>query len=346
MPTYLATEVFTPTTSAKLTFVERTSINDRLVSALKTPGKQVVVYGHTGSGKTTLLTRKLEQTYETHITSRCSKTTTFESLLINAFEKLEFFYSAEQSTIFLRRLSTGLEAQFLRIKSQLGTQRERSEATKATLLVPPQLTPQTLADLLGHIRACWVLEDFHKVEPSEKVKLAQCLKVFMDTADVHKEVKVIALGAADTAREVVQSDPEMRNRVSEILVPLMSSGELSEIVRRGAKLLNIEFEPQVIESIVWFSNGLASACHGLCLNACEAAGITQTTNSFLKLGHSYFEQAVTRFADDASDSLKDVFEKAFRSEKKRRNSITIGSLLGRSLLLDRMELPRRIYWPK
>lgn len=52
---YAATEVFTPTSPARATFVERGTVNDKLVSALSTPGKQIVVYGHSGSGKTTLL---------------------------------------------------------------------------------------------------------------------------------------------------------------------------------------------------------------------------------------------------------------------------------------------------
>jgi hypothetical protein len=185
-------------------------------------------------------------------------------------------------------------------------------------LVPPQLTPQTLADLLGHARACWVLEDFHKVEPSEKVKLAQCLKVFMDTAATHSDVKIIAIGAVDTAREVVQFDPEMRNRVSEIPVPLMSSHELSEIIERGASLLNVVFKPQVIESITWFSNGLASACHGLCLYACEGAGISHTSNHLIRLDEGHFQKALERYVSDASDSLKHAFEKAFRADKKTK----------------------------
>ena len=50
-----ATDVFTPTTPAKFAFVERQALNDQLVDALRTPGKQVVVYGPSGSGKTTLL---------------------------------------------------------------------------------------------------------------------------------------------------------------------------------------------------------------------------------------------------------------------------------------------------
>jgi Flp pilus assembly CpaF family ATPase len=54
-------DVFTPTTPARLAFVERSSINNKLVNALRTPGKQIVVYGYSGSGKTTLLENKLHQ---------------------------------------------------------------------------------------------------------------------------------------------------------------------------------------------------------------------------------------------------------------------------------------------
>ena len=119
MQKYTATEVFTPTTPAKLTFVERTSINDQLVSALKTPGKQVVVYGHTGSGKTTVLARKLEQLYESHITTRCTRTMVFADLLKNAFEQLEHFYDTELSLNKRKKISVGFEREVLRIKSQL-----------------------------------------------------------------------------------------------------------------------------------------------------------------------------------------------------------------------------------
>jgi ABC-type lipoprotein export system ATPase subunit len=59
-------QVFTPTTPARIAFVEREEVNDKLVNALTTPGKQVVVYGHSGTGKTTLLLNKLHQVYATH----------------------------------------------------------------------------------------------------------------------------------------------------------------------------------------------------------------------------------------------------------------------------------------
>lgn len=66
-------DVFTPTKPARIAFVEREEVNDKLVNALRTPGKQLVVYGHSGTGKTTLLLNKLQQLYEHHITTRCMK---------------------------------------------------------------------------------------------------------------------------------------------------------------------------------------------------------------------------------------------------------------------------------
>ena len=49
-------DVFTPTSPAIITYVDRLKddVNDRLVRALKLPGNQVVIYGHSGTGKSTL----------------------------------------------------------------------------------------------------------------------------------------------------------------------------------------------------------------------------------------------------------------------------------------------------
>src|SRR5436305_14238465 len=89
---YAAVDVFTPTKPARYTFVERESINEKLVAALRTPGKQIVVYGHSGSGKTTLLVNKLHQVYEDHITTRCISGLSFDQLLLDAFDQLGSFF--------------------------------------------------------------------------------------------------------------------------------------------------------------------------------------------------------------------------------------------------------------
>jgi hypothetical protein len=42
------------------------------------------------------------------------------------------------------------------------------------------------------------------------------MKVFTDVAADYPAVKIFAIGAVDTARQVIQYDPEMRIRVADI----------------------------------------------------------------------------------------------------------------------------------
>ena len=85
--------VFTPSTPAKLTFVERDSVNIQIVNALSTPGKQLVIYGHSGCGKTTLIINKLNQIYEDHITVRCISSLTYGEIILQAFDELNPYYN-------------------------------------------------------------------------------------------------------------------------------------------------------------------------------------------------------------------------------------------------------------
>src|SRR5437899_4580431 len=100
--------VFTPTTQARVNFVPRVAVNDQLVDALRTPGKQLIVYGETGSGKSTLLLKKLEETYSGHITSRCLASTSFDQLLLDAFDQLNPYYIEQTTTTKGKAVSTSL----------------------------------------------------------------------------------------------------------------------------------------------------------------------------------------------------------------------------------------------
>jgi energy-coupling factor transporter ATP-binding protein EcfA2 len=195
------TDVFTPTTPARFTFVERQALNDQLVDALRTPGKQVVVYGPSGSGKTTLLVNKLQQLYPDHITSRCTAGTTFENLLLGAFDTLNVFYSSGASVKRSKSISVKLEHDYFTIKSAIEVASSLEEKVSVSRILPSQLTGQRLAELCGAAGCCWLLEDFHKVPTAEKSKLSQIMKVFVDSAADYPEVKIVAIGAVDSARQ-------------------------------------------------------------------------------------------------------------------------------------------------
>jgi GTPase SAR1 family protein len=316
---YPVRDVFTPTKPARLAFVERDpTINDRLVAALRTPGKQLVVYGHSGSGKTTLLANKLHQLYEQHVTSRCVTGTSFDQLVADGFDQLGVYYEAERAQSRSLTLGAGLKTEYAGIKGQLSAKRESTSNVTSRLVLPPQLTPQTLARFLGEARCCWVLEDFHKIDAGEKKRLAQVMKFFMDMADQYADLRIVAIGAVDTARQVVEYDPEMRNRVAEIHVPLMSEAEVRSIILNGQKLLNISIPSDASRGIVRYSNGLASVCHQLCLNICDASGIVETAREEVQVKATALSDAVKQYLAEASDTLKSAFDKALRIKKKGR----------------------------
>lgn len=311
-------DVFTPTRPARLAFVERDDVNEKLVASLETPGKQIVVFGHSGSGKTTLLLNKLHQIYEQHVVSRCMEGTCLEDLVLDAFDQLAPFYESSVADLRSDSRESVLAGEYLGIKASIGSITESGAISESSRLLPPQLTLQRLGKFLGEAGQCWVLEDFHKVVGRDRVRLAQAMKVFMDLADEYPRLKIVALGAVDTARHVVECDHEMRNRVAEVYVPLMHDTELRSIVAKGQKLLRFKMSQQVVDGIVHYSNGLASVCHQLCLNICIAAGITSTCSSIKAIDKNDLDVAVARYIEDASDSLKAAFDRALRRSKVRK----------------------------
>ncbi len=276
----------------------------------------MVVYGPSGSGKTTLLVNKLEQLYPDHITTRCTAATTFEALLLSAFDSLNVYYSSTASIKKGRSISAKLETDYFGIKSAVETAASREVQVSLSRLLPPQLTPQRVAEFCGAAGCCWVWEDFHKVPQAEKAKVSQMMKVFMDTAAEYKDVRIVAIGAVDSAREVIQYDPEMRNRVAEIAVPLMMQDELDELLKKGESLLNIRLG-KLRHDIAKYSSGLAAVCHQLGLNICFAAGVHETCHKEMVVDATQFRTALERYLSDASDTLKAVFELAMKQQQMR-----------------------------
>lgn len=318
MEKYDLYKVFTPTTPARLTFVEREEVNNRLVNALRLPGKQIVVYGPSGCGKTTLLVNKLHQLYEKHLTSRCMKGLTFESLILDAFDQLSPFYQLERDSTEKNTISASLSQEYLLIKTQIGAERVNETNIKEQRILPPQLTPQALGRFLGEAGCCWVLEDFHKIGKAERSKLSQVMKVFMDMADEYPTLKVVAIGAVDSARQVVEYDLEMKHRVAEINIPLMNDNEIKEIIIKGSKLLNIDLKNDLVLSISSYSNGMASVCHHLCLNICISQNIFETVPNKIDISIDALEDALQIYLDESSDTLKKAFDSAFKRVRTKK----------------------------
>ncbi|MHB1526461.1 MAG: AAA family ATPase [Candidatus Dormibacteria bacterium] len=326
-------DVFTPSQPAKLNYISRPTISRRLATALRTPGQQLIVYGASGTGKSTLLLHELRELYLEIITTRCTQDTHFETMLLDAFDQLHQYYSAQALSSQSGGKSAQLGADFRLISAQIGRVGSTVTSTTSVPVVPPQLTAQRLGEFMGARGLCWVLEDFHKVLPAAKTSLAQTFKVFSDLSPEYPRLRLIAIGATDTAREVVTHDPEMGQRVAEVLVPVMSKGELREILSNGQRLLGVDVGP-IADRIVELSAGLASVCHRLALHSCLSRGINETASSRVRLETADVDQAAREWVAESSDTLRDAFDKALRRDRVRKfdNARLILSALGQGPL--------------
>lgn len=323
-------EVFTPSQPATHTFVERCEINERFVNSLRTPGTQLILYGHSRCGKTTLVCNKLEQLYESEIITSCQGLT-FELCILDAFDQLNPFYTTELSKGEERRISSQTKADYKLLKSQIDASLSKSTQTKDTRALPLQLTPQNLARFLGEANCCWVLDDFPSMKGGEVGWLEQVMKIFVDESRKHPALKIIAIGAVNSPRQILMTIGNIQERVDEIYVPPMSDKELAKIISKGEVLLNISFGEDIKKTIVMHSNGRPSTCHKICLYMCHVAGLTIRCHEKFNFNSIHFEKALQLYVENASDSVRARFEKACVStnQSKYQNSrLILESLSG------------------
>lgn len=313
-PEYSAFKVFTPGVPAQANFVPRDRPLALLESAFSSPGMQIIVYGESGSGKSTLLTKELANRYRKPIVTRCTSLSTFGDVLLQAFDALEHWIVSERSSGSQSTDTDEIAASITVIKA--GTTSSVSDSASATSvrLVPPQLTPQRLGELIGQAGQCWLIEDFHKVPVSERAALAQTMKVFSDLGAVYPELRIVVVGATESARDVVGYDTEMRNRVAEVFVPPFSDEELRTLIAAGGSLMNVDFS-QIETEIVQSSIGSASVAHSLALHSLLVRGIKRTERSLVALNEDDLKAAAEQYVQASSATLRAKFEIALKRTK-------------------------------
>mgnify|MGYP003420949968 FL=1 len=163
-----ATDVFTPTTSAETNYVERPLLESIITKTLLTPGKQLLLFGHSGSGKTTLIRRVLKNNGINSIKTHCEAASTFNDILYAAFDSLNKYVVEEKSSSSTQTIKGSIAAEYIQISEEISKEVCEENGTKMVRLLPPQLTPQKLAQFFGEGNLVWIIEDFHKVDSSEK----------------------------------------------------------------------------------------------------------------------------------------------------------------------------------
>ena len=320
---YELKEVFTPTSSANVSYIPRSDVENKLRKALDIPGKQIVLYGHSGSGKTTILNHILKENNYTKIISRCTTNSTIETIILDAFDELNPYYVESANTNYKASTTSSLSSEYLGIKSSIAGTMETSIGEVQKRILPPQLTIQRLCDFIGSARALWIIEDFHKVPENEKTKISQMMKLFMDKASDYPNSKIIVLGAANYGYEVVQHDPELNNRVTEIEVPLLTTTEIIKIVEKGASALNVSISSETATKIANYANCLATIAHQLAYNLCFNHNVMKTQPKLTNIVDAELEQSIKDFTSEKQNTYKELYMNITKQREGKYQNVAI-----------------------
>ena len=309
-----ATDVFTPTTSAETNYVKRPLLESIITKTLLTPGKQLLLFGHSGSGKTTLIRRVLKNNGINSIKTHCEAASTFNDILYAAFDSLNKYVVEEKSSSSTQTIKGSLAAEYKQISTEISKEICEENGTKMVRLLPPQLTPQKLAQFFGEGNLVWIIEDFHKVDDSEKKRIADLLKIFVDNSNDYKVSKVVCIGACENATDLVMLEPDLKTRVDEVKVHMLSEEEIRTLISNGCTLLNLDMESDLLDKISYYSSHIASTAHQMCLDICLSKGIDKRQWNKGHLEDIDFNTAVKGYVKANEGTFSNAYDVAVRNE--------------------------------
>lgn len=326
-------DVYTPNSAAGISYISREELEMNVESNLTMIGRPIILYGHSGGGKTTMIRNLFVKLKLIPIVTPCETSSTFETVLLSAFDELNSYYISGIKHTDKRSLSSELKSNFNALSGTLKTECSSSIEKQHNRILPPQLTPQRLAQLLGAIRGVWIIEDFHKVPENEKKRIADVIKIFIDISNDYPDVKIICIGAVDSPRKLLQQDANLESRVSDVQVPLLTDAEIEGLIQKGCKALNIRMEQSLIDKIVFYSGNLASVAHKMCYDICFRNGIRKTCILTRTIKDSKFALAVKAYLTDNSSRFKAIYDMS--------TSDPIGWYIIKTLHIKRVELSYR-----
>lgn len=314
-------DVFTPRTIVTADMFERRNepdlgglpgLQDSLQDALRERGGQVLLYGDTGVGKSSLLKYAAEEEMLDYVLVECNTGMSYDDILESAIRQLvdikeisrtvkvtgSVEVSGEGGVPWITKL-TG------KIKGEAGRDKTFEVLDKAALDV--LTTAMDAAD-----KWLIVLDNFQNIKDlSVRERVAQGMETLSDRAgrSEGRDFKFVVIGIASDAATLLGDSRSYGRRTTELGVPRMPDDEIAEILRRGFEILEIGVDDDVVDELVFFSDGFPYFAHLLGLELARAArraGVEEVEGSTVEL-------ALRRAAKAVSSSYADRLRRAYEA---------------------------------
>jgi hypothetical protein len=271
-------DVFGISSGVMATYVERGA--DETFKECLEKRKHILVHGSSKQGKTSLRKRHLPP--ERCISITCQAEWDLSKLYLAILRRSECYpeIAEERTTAGGGKINVGFGVPGTGLN--IGGERNIGGHTSATYRFR-NIDPNDPNDIISSLTDVkfekWiVVEDFHYLPPETQRKFATHLKAFFDESNIR-----FVIVAIWTGKNKITTLGDLASRVVSVDANLWQKHELTELIGRGEKALNIQFPKNCKDEIVKLSEGsyiVQETCNALC----QQAHVFQTQPTLTPVG--------------------------------------------------------------
>jgi Cdc6-like AAA superfamily ATPase len=271
-------------------FAGRATEVRRILEAVLSRSKHVVLFGERGVGKTSLSNvfwKRFNQTLRRFIVARvqAGPQDSFSSLWVRALEELK-----------AAGVSAGKE-NYVNFNIDFNT-------------ITPSQIRRELQKIGANALPIIIIDEYSEITDESTKKLtANLIKEFYDFSVA---TTLIIVGVADTIGQLIEDHASIDRAIIEIPLSRMSDSELREIIQKRLSRTIMSFSNDAMWTIIILSRGLPYFTQTLS----KHAALEAISKKRLVVSNDDVEHSLEKFIDDAETSFKVAYRDATRSNQE------------------------------
>ncbi len=271
-------------------FAGRATEVRKILEAVLSRSKHVVLFGERGVGKTSLSNvfwKRFNKTLRSFIVARvqAGPQDTFSSLWIRALEELKAAGTSTGKADYVQ-----FETEFLNVTpSQIRRELQKCGANALPIII---------------------VDEYNEVQDQDAKRLtANLIKEFYDFAVT---TTVVIVGVAENISELILDHSSIDRALIQISLSRMSNAELREIIQKRASRTAMTFSGDAMWTIIVLSRGLPYFTQTLS----KHAALQAISDRRVEITTLDVEASMAKFIADAEKSFQDQYRSATRSNQE------------------------------
>lgn len=294
---HLFGDAFSPSSPivSKASLAGRNDQISRIIDAVIERGQHAILYGERGVGKTSLANTFNEFLVDSPVLKakiNCNRDDNFTSIWRKIGDKI---------AITIDGRAIGFVAE-----------KKHKVIRLSNVFRDEDLTPSRIEAFLEQIPSVYVLifDEFDTVkDPQTRSQFADLIKDLSDNAPY---ITILLVGIAESVGELIGEHESLGRCLKQVKMPIMSPGEVNEILDKGLTVLGMDMEDSVRIAIIKLSQGLPHYAHLLGKYAC----INSLKDGSLKVLEPHFRAAINEAIENTNENIRRAYQQATLSSKQ------------------------------